>query len=65
MLMDSAGSDRPQRITDLVGGELGRYKIEIAALTLALQKYERSKKLVLATHYFGVDVRVRRGMKQE
>ena len=32
-LMDSAGSDRPQRRRDLVGRELGRYRIEIAALS--------------------------------
>ena len=32
-LMDSAGSDRPQRRTALVGGELDRYKFEIAALS--------------------------------
>ena len=32
-LMDSAGSDRPQRRTTLVGRELGRYGIEIAALS--------------------------------
>ena len=31
--MDSAGSDRPQRRTALVGGELGRYGIQVAALT--------------------------------
>ena len=31
--MDSAGSDRPQRRTALVGRELGRYGIEIAALS--------------------------------
>ena len=31
-LMDSAGSDRPQRRTAVVGRELGRYWIEIAAL---------------------------------
>ena len=31
--MDSAGSDRPQRRTALVGGELDRYKVEIAALS--------------------------------
>ena len=30
-LMDSTGSDRPQRRTALVGRELDRYKIEIAA----------------------------------
>ena len=32
-LMDSAGSDRPQRRTALVGRELGRHGIEIAALS--------------------------------
>ena len=32
-LMDSAGSDRLQRRTALVGRELGRYGIEIAALS--------------------------------
>ena len=31
--MDSAGSDRPQRRTALGGRELGRYGIEIAALS--------------------------------
>ena len=31
--MDSAGSDRPQRRTALVGRELGRYGIEKAALS--------------------------------
>ena len=31
-LMDSSGSDRPERITALVGRELDRYKVEIAAL---------------------------------
>ena len=32
-LMDSAGSDRSQRRTALVGRELDRYKVEIAALS--------------------------------
>ena len=32
-LMDSAVSDRPQRRTALVGSELGRYEIEITALS--------------------------------
>ena len=31
--MDSAGSDRPQRRTTLVGRELDRYKLEIVALS--------------------------------
>ena len=33
MLVDSAGSDRPQRRTALVGRELGRYKLEIVTLS--------------------------------
>ena len=32
-LMDSAGSDRPQLRTALVGRELGRYNIKIAELS--------------------------------
>ena len=32
-MMDSAGSDRPQRRTALVGRELGRYGIKIAVLS--------------------------------
>ena len=32
-LMDSAGSDRPQRRTARVGRELERYKVESAALS--------------------------------
>ena len=32
-LMDTSGSDRPQRRTALVGRELDRYKVEIAALS--------------------------------
>ena len=32
-LMDSSGSDRPQRRTALVGGELDIYKVETAALS--------------------------------
>ena len=31
--MDSSGSDRPERRTALVGRELDRYKVEIAALS--------------------------------
>ena len=33
ILMDSSGSDRPQRRTALVSRELDRYKVEIAALS--------------------------------
>ena len=32
-LMDSSSSDRPERRTALVGRELDRYKVEIAALS--------------------------------
>ena len=32
-LIDSAGSERPQRTTALIGRELGRYKIEITGLS--------------------------------
>ena len=32
-LMDSAGSDRPQRRTAFVGREFGMYRIQIAALS--------------------------------
>ena len=49
-LMDSSGSDRPQRRTALVGRELDRYKV---------------KKLVLATLSSGVDARKKSGVKQE
>ena len=31
--MDSAGSDRPQERTTLVGWELDKYKVEIVALS--------------------------------
>ena len=31
--MDSAGADRPQRRTALVGRELGRYRLEIVGLS--------------------------------
>ena len=62
--MDSAGSDRPQRRTALVGRELGRYGIEIAALS-ETRFAEISKKLALAIHSFGVDVKLKRGVRQE
>ena len=32
-LMESSGSDRPQRRTAIVGRELDRYKVETAALS--------------------------------
>ena len=43
-----------------------RYGIEIAALSeTRFAEIGRSKKLVLAIHSFGVDVKLRRGVKQE
>ena len=64
--MDSAGSNRPQRRTALVGRELGRYGIQIAALSeTRLADVGRSKKLVLDTPSSGVDAKVKRGVKQE
>ena len=64
--MDSAGSDRPQRRTALVGRELGRYDIQIAALSeTRSQMLGRSKKLVLDTPSSGVDAKVKRGVKQK
>ena len=62
--MDNAGSDRPQRRTALVGRELGRYDIQIAALS-ETRMLGRSKKLVLDTPSSGVDAKVKRGVKQE
>ena len=59
-LMDSAGSDRPQRRTTLVGRELGRYGIQIAASGLGSQMLGRSKKLALDTPSSGVDAKVER-----
>ena len=42
-LMDIAGSYRPQRRTALVGRELDRYKVEIAALSdIRLAGFKRS-----------------------
>ena len=67
ILMDSAGSDKPQRRTALVCIELGKYGIQIAALSerLGSQMLGRSKKLVLGTPSSGVDAKVKRGVKQE
>ena len=45
-LMDSSGSDRPERRTALVGWELDRYKIEIAALSETRLAKERLLKEV-------------------
>ena len=64
--MGSAGSDRPQRRTALVGREVGRYGIEIAALSeTRFAEIGEIKEVAMAIHSFGVDVKVRRGVKQE
>ena len=65
-LMDSSGSDRPVRRTALVGRELDRCKVEIAALSeTRLAEEGLLKKLVLATLSSGVDARKKSGVKQE
>ena len=66
--MDSAGSDRPQRRTALVGRELGRYDIQIAALSETRFADVGEIKEVGAGYTFfssGVDAKVKRGVKQE
>ena len=64
--MDSAGSDRSQRRTSLVDRELDRYKIETAALSeTRLAEVREIKKVGSGYTSFGVDARVRRGVKQE
>ena len=64
--MDSAGSDRPQRRTALVGRELGRYGIEIAALSeTRLAEIGEIKEVGAGYTFFGVDVKLKRGVKQE
>ena len=65
-LIDSAESDRSERRTALVDRELGRYDIQIAALSeTRLADVGRSKKLVLDTPSKGADAKVKRCMKQE
>ena len=60
--MDNAGSDRPQRRTALVGRELGRYDIQIAALSETRFADVGEIKEVASS---GVDAKVKRGVKQE
>ena len=62
-LMDSACSDSPQRRTALVGRELDRYKVEIAALSETCKG--RAIKRSLATLSSVVDARKKSGVKQE
>ena len=65
-LMDSARSNRPQRRTSLVGRELYRYVIEIAALSeTRYAEIGEIKENGAGYTFFGVDVTVRRGVKQE
>ena len=52
-LMDSSGSDRPQRRTALVGRELDRYKVEIAALSDTRLAEEGLLKVVGAGYTLG------------
>ena len=47
--MDSVGSDRPQHRTALVGRKLGRYGIEIAALSQTRFAEENIKEVALVT----------------
>ena len=51
-IMDSSGSDRPQRRTALVGRELDRYKVKIAALNETLLAEEGLLKEVGAGYTF-------------
>ena len=62
--MDSAGSDRPLRRTALVGRELGRYGIQIAALS-ETGFADIGEMLVLDTPSSGADAKIKRGVKQE
>ena len=50
--MDSVGSDSPQRSTVLVGRELNRYKVEIAALSETCLAEEELLKEVGASYTF-------------
>ena len=64
--MDNAGSDRPQRRTALVGRELGRYDIQIAALSeTRFADVGEIKEVGAGYTFFGVDAKVKRGVKQE
>ena len=51
-LMDSSGSDRPERRAALVGKELDRYKVEIAALSETRLAEEGLLKIVGADYTF-------------
>ena len=53
-LLDRSGSDRPERRTALVGKELSRYGIDIAALSETLQMRDRWRKVAVVTPSFGL-----------
>ena len=62
-LIDSAGSDRPQRRTALVGGELDRYKVEITAQNgTRLADEGLLKELGAGLTFSGVDARREAGV---
>ena len=64
--MDSAGSDRPQRRTALVGREFDQYKVDIAALSETRLAEKGLLKVVgAATLSSGVDARKKSKLKQE
>ena len=65
--MDNAGSDRPQRRTALVGRELGRYDIQIAALseTRFADVGEIKEVGTGYTFFWSGRKKVKRGVKQE
>ena len=62
-LMDSPGSDRPQRRTAAFGRELGRYGIEIAALSET--RFAEAGEIKEVGASSRVDENVRRCVKQE
>ena len=49
-LMDSSSSDRPKRRTALVGRELNRYKVEIAALSKKEERREAGVGFAIKSH---------------
>ena len=66
MLMDSAGSDRPQRRTALVERGLGRYGIEIAVLCKTrFAEIRENKEIGAGYTFFWSGRNMRRGVKQE
>ena len=64
-LIDSAGSDRSQRATALVGRELDRYKVKIAALSETRLAEEVLLKEVGAGNSSGVDARQKSGVNKD